>query len=199
MILIVLAHPDPDSLSAAVAGAAEKTLSALGVETTTVDLYRVDGGRPFPALLETDELRRKTSLHPVVQRQMSLVERADGFVVAHPDWWGGPPAVLKGWLDRVLRPGTAYEIPEGFGHRNAVGLLAGRRALVAASGDAESPGPLEEFWTERVWGFCGVRCELIYLPRSRETPKPGRDAFVNKVADASAGAFGRSQAPGIRS
>jgi len=38
---------------------------------------------------------------------------ASGIVIVHPNWWGQPPAILKGWVDRVLRPGVAYEFTEG--------------------------------------------------------------------------------------
>jgi FMN-dependent NADH-azoreductase len=95
---------------------------------------------------------------------MSLLERAAGFLVVHPDWWGGPPAILKGWIDRVLRPGSAYEVPEGYGRRESEGMLQGRKALVIVPGDSEESGILEEFWIKRVWGFCGVDARLIYLP-----------------------------------
>jgi len=38
---------------------------------------------------------------------------ADGIVFVHPDWWGMPPAILKGWIDRVLRSGVTYQFLEG--------------------------------------------------------------------------------------
>jgi NAD(P)H dehydrogenase (quinone) len=189
MVLVLFAHPDPLSLTAEAAHAAEGALHAEGIETHLVDLYRMRDGRPFPPVLEIEELRRKTSFDAVVQEQMSLVENARGFVVAHPDWWGGPPAVLKGWLDRVLRPGTAYEIPEGHGHRNAEGLLAARKAVIAVTGDDGSSGPLEGFWKERVWKFCGVEADFVYLPRTREASKAERDAYLEHVASIAIGAF----------
>jgi hypothetical protein len=92
--------------------------------------------------------------------------------------------VLKGWLDRVFRPGTAYEyegdVPEA---RKVVGLLTGRRALVVVTGDAEDPGPLKEFWEERVWGYCGARGRLLYAPRVRESTVRDREMFRDRVVE----------------
>ena len=181
VIAIIQAHPDPDSFSAALADAVGKTLRSSGADIESVDLYRCANGAPFPPLLDLEELHRKTSFQPEVQRQMDLVEQAMGFVIVHPDWWGGPPAILKGWIDRVLRPGTAYERPEGFGDMEPAGLLNGRRALVAVTGDSADPGPLEGFWTDRVWGFCGVESEFLYLSEISRRSARERRIFMESV------------------
>ena len=50
---------------------------------------------------------------------------ADAYVVVHPNWWAMPPAILKGWLNRVFRQGVVYE----FGPQGVIGKLAGKRAM----------------------------------------------------------------------
>ena len=184
MILLVWAHPDLDSLTASVVSALGKKLKETGLEVRIVDLYRFQNGTHFPGVLDETELRRKTSLDPAVQTQMRLVEEASGYAVVHPDWWGGPPAVLKGWIDRVFRPGTGYEVPEGFGFRSAGGLLTGRRAAVLICGDAAAPGPLKEFWIDRVWGFCGVDGKLSYISGVRDANRLEREIFIREETDA---------------
>ena len=52
-------------------------------------------------------------LHPEVERHCREISAADGIVIVHPNWWGQPPAILKGWVDRVIRPGVAYRFEEG--------------------------------------------------------------------------------------
>ena len=184
MVAIIHAHPDPDSFTSSLASAAAQTLASSGLDTQIVDLYRIglseDESKrgPFPPVMEMDEFRRKTSFDSAVQRQMALVERSAGYVIVHPDWWGGPPAVLKGWIDRVLRPGTAYERPDGFTDREPAGLLSGRRALVAVHGDGADPGPLEEFWVSRVWGFCGIKAEFHYMPNIGRSRIGDREDFT---------------------
>ena len=195
MILIIHAHPEPDSFTAALAAAVGGALDSAGKQATVVDLYRIiDAGLPgsigpFPPILDAEELRRKTSLDTVVLRQMKIVEDAEGYVVIHPDWWGGPPAILKGWIDRVLRPETAYELPEGFGHRNPHGLLKGRQALVIVTGDNDSPGPLEDFWVHQVWGFCGVKARFLYMPGTGQSSLAERNAFKTEAAGRAAAFF----------
>jgi len=48
-----------------------------------------------------------------IQRHCAEIRQADGLVIVHPNWWGEPPAMLKGWVDRVLRAGVAYDFPPG--------------------------------------------------------------------------------------
>jgi NAD(P)H dehydrogenase (quinone) len=189
MILIVHAHPEPDSFTSSIAADITTCLEANGKSVSNIDLYRLpDAERQnslqiFPPVLEAEELHRKSSLEGIVQQQMKLVEDAQAYIIVHPDWWGGPPAVLKGWVDRVLRPGTAYEVPEGFGHKNAEGLLRGRRALVIVTGDGEKPGPLESFWTDSIWGYCGVETLFRYFPNLRESSNAKRRQFLTGLTE----------------
>jgi putative NADPH-quinone reductase len=89
---------------------------------------------------------------------------ADGIIIVHPNWWGMPPAILAGWIDRVLRPGVAYRFVEGDSGEGApVGLLHARTALVLNTSntfpDREARvfgDPLERIWKDCIWGLCGV-------------------------------------------
>ena len=79
----------------------------------------------------------------------------------HPNWWGQPPAILKGWIDRVLRQGVAYEFGPA-GRRSA--LLTGKTAVVLTTSNTPRDDelrlfgdPLENLWKNCVFGFCGVR------------------------------------------
>ena len=86
-------------------------------------------------------------------------------LLLHPNWWGQPPAILKGWIDRVIRPGVAYKFIEGdSGEGIPVGLLKAQSALVFNTGDTASEretaifkDPLETIWKNCIFGLCGVR------------------------------------------
>jgi putative NADPH-quinone reductase len=102
---------------------------------------------------------------PLVEQHCKELSQADGIVVIHPNWWGQPPAILKGWVDRVIRPGIAYRFQETDGGEGVpIGLLRARAALVfntsntppqreqAAFGD-----PLETIWKNCIFDLCGVK------------------------------------------
>ncbi len=81
-----------------------------------------------------------------VRREQAKVAAAELLVVQFPLWWYGPPAILKGWIDRVLTQGFAYGDTDpgtGLPRRYGDGGLSGRRALIVVSAgeDARSIGP----------------------------------------------------------
>jgi putative NADPH-quinone reductase len=69
------------------------------------DLY-VEGFQP---VIADEESRHVVSHDPLVEQHGGEVAAADGIIVVHPNGWGQPPAILKGWIDRVMRPGMAYD------------------------------------------------------------------------------------------
>jgi putative NADPH-quinone reductase len=93
------------------------------------------------------------------------VARAEGIIIVHPNWWGQPPAILKGWIDRVFRPGIAYEFEEGdSGEGVPKGLLKAKTALVFNTSNTEAQrevqvfgDPLETLWKNCIFGLCGVQ------------------------------------------
>jgi NAD(P)H dehydrogenase (quinone) len=159
-ILIILAHPDPASFNAAIGQTVCKTLTQGGHAVDFHDLYV----ERFDPLLQSSEIPKDAGLDPLIRRHCEAIAQTDGIVVVHPNWWGQPPAILKGWVDRVLRPGTAYEFLEGDGGEGVPrGLLKARAALVfntsnTASGrEREVFGdPLERIWKDCIFGLCGV-------------------------------------------
>ena len=125
--LVILAHPTPGSLNHAIAETAAETLRGLGHEVVFHDLC----AEGFEPLLPGPEIARGASLPPLVARHCDELAEADGIVIVHPNWWGMPPAVLAGWVDRVVRPGVAYEFIEGdAGEGVPQGLLKARWAAV---------------------------------------------------------------------
>jgi putative NADPH-quinone reductase len=108
-ISIILAHPNPVSFNHAIANTAANTLRRNGHQVILRDLCQ----EQFPPLLSTAELRKDAELEPVVARHCQEIVKADGIIIVHPNWWGMPPAILKGWIDRVLRPEVAYRFVAG--------------------------------------------------------------------------------------
>ncbi len=126
-ISLILAHPRPRSFNHAIAVEAAATLRSLGHQVILHDLY----GEHFDPILDAGEIPRNSPLPASIDRHCREIGEADGIMVVHPDWWGMPPAIQKGWVDRVLRPGVAYRFAEmDSGEGVPDGLLDARAALV---------------------------------------------------------------------
>ena len=109
-VLVVHAHPADDSLNRQLFLTATTTLRAAGHDVVALDLYS-DG---FVAAMSADERQAYHSDAPVcaddVARSADLVRWADTLVFVYPTWWGGLPAILKGWVERVMVPGLAFHL-----------------------------------------------------------------------------------------
>jgi len=159
--LVVLCHPHQTGFNQAVAEAAVKILGA-DHAVDVLDLYR----EAFDPVLPAPELPRKFSFDETVLKYGELVKAASVFVFVHPDWWGGPPALLKGFIDRVFRPGIAYEF-DGyeFLSKKKAELLSGRKALVFSTTDYPAPegeDPSHVIWKKNVFAYCGIRDAQVH-------------------------------------
>jgi NAD(P)H dehydrogenase (quinone) len=173
--LIIHAHPEPTSFTAAMAATARRTLEAAGVDVEVSDLYAegfnpVAGRHDFLSVADPARFHYQTEQKHAyenndfaadLQREQARFENADLLVLAFPLWWGGMPAILKGWLDRVCAYGFAYVD----GQRFEQGYFRGRRALLAVA----TGGPLDRFSEGNVYGpidqllYPIVHCGLEYM------------------------------------
>lgn len=106
-ILLVLAHPLPDSFAASVAYTARQALEASGHVVDLLDLYAEDFD---PRLSQAErsgyfDIPYDTS---VVADIVARLQSADGLVLVFPQWWFNFPAILKGFFDRIFAPGVAF-------------------------------------------------------------------------------------------
>lgn len=154
-VLVVIGHPRPGSFNHAIAATVVEELKRAGHEVIYHDLY----AEGFDPILPGAEIPKDASLARAVTDHIQDVAAADGLVVVHPNWWGQPPAMLKGWVDRVLRQGTAYD----FGPQGVIGLLKGKRALVLTTSNTPRDDelrlygdPLENLWKNCIFKFCGL-------------------------------------------
>lgn len=159
-ISVILGHPRPGSFNHAIASTVKEVAEKNGHTVVLHDLC----AEGFDPLLPAAELSKGAPLPPDVKTHIAEIRKADGIVIVHPNWWGQPPAVLKGWVDRVLRMGEAYEFRVGDnGEGVPVGLLKARKALVFTTSNTPKErerevfgDPLEALWGKCVFPFCGV-------------------------------------------
>jgi putative NADPH-quinone reductase len=146
----------------------------------------------FDPVLPYEEIPRDAEIDPLVSQHCVDIQDADGIVVVHPSWWGQPPAILKGWIDRVIRVGVAYEFHGKPGEPGApVGLLKAENAIVINTSNTPREVEIELFgdileniWKTSVFKFCGVKNveRLIYSPVLTSTPEQ-REEWLNDVQE----------------
>lgn len=160
-ILLILAHPDKKSFNHAIADRCQNRLKAIGHSVTYHDLYEEN----FNPSIESSEIPKHASIDAVIQNHCNDLTGSDGIIIIHPNWWGQPPAILKGWIDRVIRPGIAYEFKEGDnGEGTPIGLLKAKTAIVFNTSNTNKErennifkDPLETIWKNCIFDFCGVQ------------------------------------------
>lgn len=109
---VVFAHPVEDSFNAAVFRTVVETLAARGHAVDACDLYAEN----FPAIMSRedrtlyhDPSRNRALAGPWMERLLA----AEALVLVFPAWIYGPPAILKGWLEKVLAPGVGFDLVDG--------------------------------------------------------------------------------------
>ncbi|HBX24041.1 MAG TPA: flavodoxin family protein [Desulfotomaculum sp.] len=161
IISVILGHPDNGSFSHAIAETAVRALEENGHEVVFHDLYK----EGFDPVLPGDQIPKGAPLAPVIRIHCDEISVADGLIIVHPNWWGMPPAILKGWVDRVLCAGVAYEfVGDDGGEGVPMGLLKARMALVINTSNTPLEreqnvfgDPLELIWRNCIFDLCGVK------------------------------------------
>lgn len=156
-VLVILGHPDVDSLCGALAQAYVSGAASAGHEVRVLRL----GDLAFDPNLHLG-YRKIQELEPDLVAAQEAIQWAQHLVFVYPNWWGAMPALLKGFIDRVFLPGFAFKY-----RPNSIWwdkLLTGRSAHLLVTMDTppwyyrfvyRAPGHNEMKRT--ILGFCGVR------------------------------------------
>lgn len=186
-LLLVCCHPNQASYTHAVAAAVREGLAAAECEVEVLDLY----AEGFDPVLVVDEQRRRRDLDKVeyTQRYREQLARCDALVFVFPVWWGGMPAMLKGYLDRVFVSGLTYSFKDR--PKTAVlptGLMRGREAHFFYTLDSPwwvaliDPGWFSARFT--VFQYCGFGpVHRYYLSRLKLTSREERERWLLDAKD----------------
>ena len=195
-VSLIVANPRPKSFCHALALAAASACRSLGHEVRFHDLYL----EAFNPVMDEQELRQRRSDDRLVEDHCQEAADADAFIIVHPNWWGQPPAILKGWVDRVLRADVAYRFSEGdAGTGIPRGLLKARTALVLVTSDtpmerelATFGDPLDTLWGKCIFAYCGVPgfVHHTYSVVANSSPEE-RQAWLEDAREAVRGALGK--------
>lgn len=188
LALVVVAHPSTDSYCHALAARAETGLLAAGHEVVVLDLYALGVSAAMTAE-EREAYHSETPIvDPLIAGHAALVQRAQALVFVYPTWWSGLPAILKGWLERVMVPGVGFVLDErtnkvrpGLGQmRRLVGIstYGSPRGYVALINDNG-----RRIVTRALRMSCGFRVRTTWLGLyAIDTSTPAqRQAFLARV------------------
>lgn len=148
--LVVVAHPEPRSFNGNWAAASIKACESLGHKVLFSDLV-ADGFnpvesaacysesllqdiQPFDPLKAQEQAAVKNMLPNDIATEMQKINEADRLIIHFPLWWFGPPAILKGWLDRCLVHGAMHTVDERFDR----GRCKGKQVMFCVSTGASA-------------------------------------------------------------
>ncbi|MEV0698129.1 NAD(P)H oxidoreductase [Saccharopolyspora sp. NPDC050389] len=154
--LVVVAHPRGASLTAKAADRVHRQLKAAQYEVDLLDLYAEEFDPRLGVADEPDWNDPGKTYSEEVRAHMARIDAADAIAVVFPVWWFAPPAIVKGWIDRVWNHGFAYG--------GAESRLAAKRmlwlGLAGGSGEAYEANGLTAMMDVQlrmgVSNFCGI-------------------------------------------
>lgn len=122
--LIIYAHPNGDSLNNHLKKTVIETLQTGDHEIELRDLYQLN----FNPVLSLDDMNGQRMRHVAedVKKEQAYISWADHITLIYPIWWTGMPAIMKGYIDRVMSYGFAYRYDQGV----QKGLLTGKQAII---------------------------------------------------------------------
>ena len=181
-ILIINGHPDKESFNAALTEAYAKGAGAQA--RTKVDvIYLAD--LTFDPILRYG-YRKRTELEPDLLKAFELLKEADHTVWVYPTWWGGMPALLKGFIDRLFLPGFTFQYRENSPFWDK--LMKGKTARVITTMDAP-------IWYYRlaynsaghkaikrvILGFCGFKVKFFTMGNLKNSTVQQRQKWLDKA------------------
>lgn len=193
---MILAAPDSAGFDHAVAERFRSVVGQTGVRCRAHDLYAESFD---PVLTDQDtemagswtrgassgQIAEQEPVDPLVDRHRSELAEARALAILHPDWFGKPPAILVGWIDRVLAPVVMH------GRNAAARDRQLTRVLVIITGRAHDPDraadPLDSLWRQQVGPAVGTQDFEVLPLRPADAADDGqRQQCLNGAARAAA-------------
>lgn len=181
-ILIINGHPNPASFNFALAEAYKKGALETDAKVETITIADLE----FNPNLQFG-YQKRTELEPDLLESWEKIKSADHLVWIHPVWWGGLPAITKGFIDRLFLPGMAFQYRE-----NSIWwdkLLKGKTAHIITTLD--QPGwyyrlffgrPSVNQLKKSTLEFCGVKpVKVSYIGVIKTSNSNQKDKWLNKV------------------
>ena len=184
-ILIINGHPNPQSFNYGLAEAYKKGALSAGAQVKEIVIANLQ----FNPSLQHG-YQKRTELEPDLLQAWEAIQWADHMVWVHPVWWGGLPAITKGFIDRLFLPGFAFQYRE-----NSVWwdkLLTSKTAHIITTLDQPSwyywlafNEPSVNQLKKSTLGFCGVKTNKVtYVGPIRNSTAEFRHKWLRKIEKA---------------
>lgn len=187
-ILVVYCHPLEGSFNAAVRDRVLKGLEAANHDVRLFDLYGM-GFDPVLTAQGRADYHTPGKNEEQVAEHLEALRWCEGLVFVYPTWWYGPPAMLKGWLERVWVPYATFQMPEP---GKPIGRVLTNIRLIAAVSTLGAPWwwwkvgmgePGRRILLRGLSVLCGPGCRTLWLALHRmdSVPEAKRRKFLDKV------------------
>ena len=168
-VLVVSAHPAPESLCRTLQESVVNVLNQAGHTLRHHDLYLEQFDPVFTSferLNHTGPAEVKLQQFPELRPYVENLQWCEALVLVYPTWWSGQPAILKGWFDRILMSGVAWVLPEGVARISPALTNVRKLVVVTTHGSSKLVNAIEGEGGKRT-AFRSVR--LMFHPRARST------------------------------
>ncbi|AUC16114.1 NAD(P)H dehydrogenase [Tenacibaculum sp. SZ-18] len=181
-VLIINGHPDEESFNSALS---ESYYQGAKLSNTQVEVINLRDLKFNPSL--QFGYRKRTELEPDLKVAVEQIKNTDHLVWVFPIWWGGMPAILKGFIDRTFLPGITFEIKEGKFQPKK--LLKRKTARLIITSDSPRwyyrvfiNRPVINQFKKAILGFCGVKpTKVTYISVIKHSNIKQREAWLQKV------------------
>lgn len=201
--MMLLAHPRAGSYCHALAERVGQQLVDLGHEVRSHDLYAElfdpilpayeshTSGADVESVLAREE-------DPLIARHREELRQTEGLVVVHPNWWGMPPAILTGWINRIVVPGVAYRLTDATGRPKPLAPIQQLFVVNTSDTTDEREETLYKDPLASIWGRCvapylgGPQVTRRVLRPVNAATHEQRTAWLDDIGALTAETFGPS-------
>lgn len=190
-VLVISAHPSNESFVGTLRSAVFEELVQKNHEIRHHDLYAEEFNPVFSSyerLNHVGDIEEKLQNLPDLRTHVEDIQWAEALVLVYPTWWSGQPAILKGWIDRVLMNEVAWELPEGANRIRPLLTNIRKIVVVTTHGSTKFVNALEgesgkrtAFRSIRLMFNKRTRCHWIGLYALDHIPHEKRGALVTNV------------------
>lgn len=190
-VLVVSAHPSAGSFNSSLRAAVLQEATSRGHEVRHLDLYAEGFDpvfTPYERVNHSLEANEKLSRLPELAGHVDALRWCETLVLCYPTWWSGQPAILKGWFDRVLMKGVAWDLPEGESRLKPRLKNVRRMVVVTTHGSSKfvnvlqgESGKRTAFRSVRLMFHWRTRCTWIGFYGLDGASETRRRAMVTKV------------------